>query len=138
MKEFIALKLPPGFPVKIRKYVLIRKVLTRKFYQQLNSEKNHSSVYDGNESATRGNECFQFLIFYTAYLIFLEFICSVIKLKSTRRRPVHFCLIKCRKNFLSSKNFLFLFSFNFLNKIKFFHRLVSDEDQLIEKVIDKW
>ena len=32
MKEFIALKLPPGFPVKIGKYVLIRKVLTRKFY----------------------------------------------------------------------------------------------------------
>ena len=74
------------------------------------------------------NELMNAFNFYTAYLIFLEFICSVIKLKSTRRRPVHYCLIKYRKNFLSSKNFLFLFSFNFINKIKFFHRLVSDED----------
>lgn len=37
MKEFIALKLPPGFPVKIGKYVLIMKVLARKFYIRVRS-----------------------------------------------------------------------------------------------------
>ena len=60
------------------------------------------------------NELMNAFNFYTAYLIFLEFICSAIKLKSTRRRPVHYCLIKYRKNFLSSKNFLFFIQFQLL------------------------